>query len=206
MARSNSGDPEALHALIARDLDWVREFVHRRLGGTVRRLGDPGDVVQDVMVNVLSYGPKFVVADIGSFRSLLATIVLRRLETMARRAGTDKRDVARERARASDAILYLGGQSSVETVTLPGHNTMPNDERALLTLASELLPASDGEVVRLREGGPMEFDALAEALGLSEDAARMLYTRAVAKLTRVMTLLRSGNVSRALQEIDATPE
>ena len=49
LERWRTGDHEALDVLLHRDLEWIRRYVHRHLGGELRRFGDtmpPGDMTR----------------------------------------------------------------------------------------------------------------------------------------------------------------
>lgn len=202
MARCNSGDMRAMHALLTRDLNWVRQCVHRKLSGAARRMADTSDVVQDIMVSLLARGPRFSIADPHQFRKLMATVVLRRLQSLGRKAHARKRDVARENSVTSDTVLYLDGVRPVDTVTRPDQHAAQAEERALLSLALEMLEPDDADVVRLREWDQLEFQAIGQELGVAPDAARMRYRRAVQKLACLMARLRAGQVDEALRDAE----
>ena len=51
--RWRAGDNEALSDLLARDMEWIRRFVHGKLGHNLRKFGDTGDFVQEAVVRVL---------------------------------------------------------------------------------------------------------------------------------------------------------
>ena len=75
LRRWRDGDKDALDELIRHNLSWVREYVHRRLGAKLRRLAETQDLVQETMVDVLTYRPGFEVAEEEEFRALLGRIV-----------------------------------------------------------------------------------------------------------------------------------
>jgi len=63
LRRWHAGDEEALGRLLERELPWVRRLVHRRLGPLLRRSGETQDFVQEAMVEVLRYGPRFTASN-----------------------------------------------------------------------------------------------------------------------------------------------
>ena len=75
LQRWHAGDRAALDTLLARDMPWIREHVERRLGQLLRAKGEADDYVQDAVIEVLRYGPRFLIADRERFRGLLARIV-----------------------------------------------------------------------------------------------------------------------------------
>ena len=74
LTRCHHGDRAALDKLLARDLGWLRQHVRSRLGSLLRAKGEVDDYVQEAMVEILRYGPRFVVSDKLQFRALLARI------------------------------------------------------------------------------------------------------------------------------------
>ena len=56
LRRWHEGDEAALSRLLERELPWIRQLVHRRLGPLLRRSGETQDFVQEAMVEVLRYG------------------------------------------------------------------------------------------------------------------------------------------------------
>ena len=178
-AWQQAGDGGALQELLARNLEWIRERVRLRLGGQLRSREESMDLVQEVALDVLRSGPRFVVGDQDQFRGLLARIVENTIRDRARWHGAARRAAARERD--------LGGASIDLSASRPGPATeLAGRERAeLLRLAVELLGEHDRDVVRLHqlEGRPMS--EVAELLGLHASTAHMRYRRALPRLALV---------------------
>ena len=61
LERWHAGDGGALDELLVRDLPWIRRCVHRRLGQGLRQRAETEDFVQEAVLEVLRYGPRFVV-------------------------------------------------------------------------------------------------------------------------------------------------
>ena len=185
LRRCHAGDGEALRALVARDLTWIRARVNRRVGDLLRQRGEVDDYVQDAVVAALEHGPRFVVDDRDRFRALMARIVenVLRMRHRALRAGC--RDVAREQPIATGVVLDLtaGGTS-------PSSAASRNERRAWLDLGLELLGPADREIVLLRQWEGLSFAEAAARLGVAEDAARMRFRRALRRLARVVRRLR----------------
>ena len=71
LARWHQGDAAALHALVQMHLAWIEARVRQRLGPMLRAKAETADFVQEAVVDVLRYGPRFVVSDAVQFRALL---------------------------------------------------------------------------------------------------------------------------------------
>jgi RNA polymerase sigma-70 factor (ECF subfamily) len=195
LRRWHEGDREALGELIARDLPWIREHVHRRLGPGLRAHADTNDFVQDAFVEVLRTGPRFLVSDQEHFRALLARIVENVLRMRHRHLHRQRRDVAKEQRIGSGAVLDLDGSQ-----TRPSQAAIRSESESWLQLGLELLDAEDREVVLLRQWDGLSFTEVGQRLNIAEDAARMRFSRALARLARLVKRLRGGELAAVLSE------
>ncbi len=195
LRRWHEGDREALGELIARDLPWIREHVHRRLGPGLRAHADTNDFVQDAFVEVLRTGPRFLVSDQEHFRALLARIVENVLRMRHRHLHRQRRDVAKEQRIGSGAVLDLDGSQ-----TRPSQAAMRSESESWLQLGLELLDAEDREVVLLRQWDGLSFNEVGQRLNIAEDAARMRFSRALARLARLVKRVRGGELAAVLSE------
>lgn len=188
----HGGDRQALDTLIAENLAWIHGHVSQRLRTVLRDAGDTQDFVQQAMLEVLEYGPRFAVTDRARFRALLARIVENDLRDRHRYLRRQRRDVARGTARASDTVLEL--DPAARSVTSPSELAERDERRAWLQLALELLDPIDREIVRMRDWEERTFVEAGELLGISEDAARKRYHRALPKLAHKVASLRAGRL------------
>lgn len=196
--RIRSGDAEALQALVVRDLDWIHSYVHRHLDGVVRRHADTHDVVQEIVIRVLKHGPRFDVPGRETFRRMMGRIALNTLTSLARRYNAGSRSAGHERRFESDSALYLQDDSPRRAVTEPPDRAAKVEETDRIRLAMELCSARDQAILRQRDWEGLPFKEAGEHLGLTEDAARMCYKRAVQKLARYVQLLREGRLDDLL--------
>ncbi|MCU0866844.1 MAG: sigma-70 family RNA polymerase sigma factor [Planctomycetes bacterium] len=190
LQRWHQGERAAIDALIARDLPWIRDHVHARLGPLLRARGETMDYLQDAILDVLHYTPRFVTDDRRQFRALVARIVENHLRDAHDHHAALRRTPVKERPVPSDSVLDLGAAAS--TVTRPDAAAERNEQEAWVRLALELLEPADREVLLLRQWQGLEFAAVGERLGIAEDAARMRFQRALPKLARQLEALRAG--------------
>jgi RNA polymerase sigma factor (sigma-70 family) len=199
LKRSHDGNAAAVQALLLRDVDWVRGFVHRHLGKAARRLEDTEDAVQELMVTVLTSGQRFVVDSHEDFRRLVATIVLNRLRSQGRRLAAAKRDPGKERELGTDSVLYLSGDQPARCVTRPEQRAEREEAIALIRLAKDLLDPELCYILDLRDQG-LEWQEIGTRLGCAEDAARKRHGKAVRQLERLVVELRSGRLRAILPQ------
>ncbi|MCC7066802.1 MAG: sigma-70 family RNA polymerase sigma factor [Planctomycetes bacterium] len=191
LRRWHQGDQRALAVLVERELPWMRNYVHGRLGQLLRARGETDDYVQEAMLHVLRYGPRFVTDNRDAFRRLLARIVENSLRDMADWHGAERRALRRERPVPSDSVLHLDRPH--ETVTRPSQDAERHEQEAWVALALELLEPDDRAVILLRQWEGLEFAAVGQRLGVAEDTARMRFQRALPRLARKLEALRSGS-------------
>ena len=191
LGRWHAGEGEALHRLIERHLPDVREHVHRLLGNDLRRKDETGDFVQEAMLELLRYSPRFQVANGRQFHQL----VIRIIENVLR----DKHDWYRRKRRAMDrerplpesSILQLGSTRSSRT---PGAAAERHERQALVRLALELMGDADRQIIILREYDGLSYAEIAEKQGAQESAVRMRLSRALNRLGRKMRELSDGEI------------
>lgn len=188
--RLHGGDDSALHQLVAEHLPWIEAHVRKRLSAEARRDGDTQDFVQEALLDVLRDGPRFAIDDPSAFRALLARIVENNLIDRVRYLHREQRDCRRQRALPSDSVLVLDGAQ--RSVTEPPVHAERNEQQAWLRLALELLEPDDREAIRLRDWEGLTFAQFGERLGLSGEAARKRYERALPKLAEKLDQLRRG--------------
>jgi RNA polymerase sigma-70 factor (ECF subfamily) len=196
----HEGDRTALDRLLERDLDWVRQYVVRRMGNLLRAKGQLDDYVQDAVVRALQYAPPFLMSDRDQFRALLGRITENVLRDNIDRITAARRDAAMERPTPSDSLLHLDPPS--RTTTRPSEAAARNEEQCWVRLGIDLLPAEERNVVLWREYEGLSFAEIAGHLGIQEDAARMRFNRILPKLARTVQKLKQGQISDALAEVE----
>jgi RNA polymerase sigma-70 factor (ECF subfamily) len=197
LERWHRGDQAALNEILRRDLPWIREQVHRRLGDVLRGKGETQDYVQDALLEVLRYGPRFTMSDRNQFRSLLCRIIENVLCGKHDWFDAHRRRMAREQPLPRDSLLCLDppDRTSVER---PSAAATANEREAWVRMALELLLPEDREAILRRQWQQQTFAEMAAELGVSEDAARMRFHRALPRLVRKIQQLRGGQVAAAL--------
>ncbi len=203
LLRWANGDQEALADLVANDAGWIGTHVRARLGNHLRQRVDTQDIVQDTLLTILRTGPRFVCSDRGHLRALLARMVENTIRAEAHHQTAGKRDARREVRTdqpASASVLILDQHAAA--ITDPGSAVAKAETRDWLRLALELLEPDDRNVILWREYEGLPFAAVAERLGMGEDAARMRFGRALPKLAKKLKSLRAGALGEALGDRD----
>lgn len=176
------GDREAEHSLCGRHDVELRARARRGLPAAIRRKVAESDVIQEAYLTAFAKLRDFEDRGRGSFLSWLRGIVdLKAREAVRRHTRTGKRAVAREVSRGARG----------DTNGFPGPFPPPSQEAigreaaTLLDRAKMQLPEDYCTVLRLVYEEGRTFDDVAETMGRSRDAVRVLYGRALARLSRI---------------------
>ena len=190
--RWNSGDAEALGALLARNMPWILNKVRQRLGRRLRRKIESVDIVQEAALELFRYGPRFTMDNERHFRALLSKIIENVLRGQNDKYNAICRKIEKEKALPGDTVLALEAPGA--SVESPSRLAVEKEERAWIQLALRLLGPTDRVVILLRQYDGRSFGEIGQEIGVSEDAARMRFNRALLSLANVLEKLRSGNV------------
>lgn len=192
----HGGDEAALNEILRRDLPWIRRRVEERCGDALKERLDAEDLVQEAMLEVLRYGPRFLMSSRQQFRGLMVRIienVIRGQHDFHRAA---RRELARQRPLPTATLNLDPGTPSV---TRPSEAAARHEGEAWVRLALELLDRDDREVLLLRQWKEMSFAEIAQELGIQENAARMRFHRALPRLARKVEQLQSGEIDAAIE-------
>ncbi len=198
LERWHAGDRAALDLLIEEESEWVLAQVRRRLGAKVREKAESRDIVQEAMLEVLSYAPRFAVEDRGRFRALLAKIVENVICDKNEFFKARRRAMSREERENTLLKLDQLGRSQ----TMPEAAAAKGEEADWLRLGLELLDAEDREVIVLKQWDDLSFVQIGTKLGISESGARMRFQRALPKLAEKVKSLKTGSYLDRLLDAD----
>lgn len=174
IVRIRQGDDRARDELMQRYLGTLRRWAHGRLPVRARGLTDTDDLVQSTLIRALNRLGSFEPRQEGAFLAYLRKVLLNQIRDEIRRAG---------RHPGGDALTDdLVGREPSPVEEAIGRETLSTYEEAL-----SRLPERDQQAVFLRVELGMEYQAVADALGIaSANAARMCVARAIARLAEGM--------------------
>lgn len=176
--RAQSGDSEALESLLARYLPRMRRWATGRLPSSARGMADTQDLVQDALIGTVRNLKDFTHRGEGALQAYLRQAIMNRVRDEIRRRRPQP--VGEE---VFDA-LEDHGPSPLESTM--GRETFARYDQALAALD----PLEREAVVARLELG-CSYQDIAELIDRpTPDAARMMVTRALAKMARLMADLR----------------
>jgi RNA polymerase sigma-70 factor, ECF subfamily len=177
LGRSREGSPAALSQLVERFSPRLLAVIRLRLGPSLRVHLESRDVLQETWLKAITRFEGFAGAGPSSFMAWLAQIAANEIRDRADYHGRQRRDGAREERLEPAELDGLAARVRSETSRLAMSVEMARLERAL-----EALSADHREVIVLRRLEERPFREVAECMGRSPDACRVLLARALAAL------------------------
>jgi len=190
VARIHQRDTQALADFLAAHRPQLMAFIERQLGSALRRKIEPDDVFQETSAEAVRALPAAELGDRDPF-SWLCQIAERRIIDLHRRFfGAKKRDAARE--------VSLGSSSGSDTqpaglinllvasLTTPSQAFSRSAREARLLEALDKLPEEQRTALRLRYIDDLPSKQIAERLGKTDAAVRVMLTRSLKKLHELL--------------------
>ena len=174
LLRARDGDQDAVELLCARYLPRLNRWARGRLPRGARSAMDTGDVVQEVLINVIRRLKMFEPRDEGTFQGYLRQALTNRFRDEARKINSHPVASPLDSAWPSfgpSPLEIAIGREGVERYEAALEGLRPDDRRAI--------------IARCEWG--MDHDEVAQALGKpSANAARVAIHRALVRLAKEM--------------------
>lgn len=184
--RAKAGDRAAFEELLKAHAARVHHIARIRLGPALRAKMDSQDIVQEAFLRALKGFSGFEATNEGGFLHWMSRLVENAIRDQS------DRFTAKKRAMGSELPMAPAEDDAAAPPTYPGHDPTPSqwlvaqESLDALFAALDSLPPDAREAVVHRDMEGLSFAEVGQLLGRSEDAARMLYVRAKAKLTGLM--------------------
>ncbi len=183
---AKDGDESALEQLCRVYSERVRWIVRLRMGGELRSKLESMDLAQDVFISALRDLGNFTYKNEGDFLRWLSKIAENRLRDNLDRLHADKRDIRKEVQLKSyeptTGDSFVAALGPIDTTT-PSVIMSRREDLAKLARALDALTSEYKEVIVLTKIEGLSYKEIAESLGKSSDAVRMLVSRAMAALS-----------------------
>ncbi len=176
-----------LAALIAH-ADALAAYVERRLPAALRSTVDPGDVVQDVIVEALRCEADFRPDGESGGRRWLFTVARHRMTRLAKRQRTSRQGDAE-----SDPVVLLLHEFAVYTRT-GSQSAVSHETWAAVAVALGRLSKSHADVIQLRYIDRLPATEVASRTNRTPAAVDQLLKRAMDALRRDLSSLILAHV------------
>jgi RNA polymerase sigma-70 factor (ECF subfamily) len=177
LGRALDGSTGALDALYARCAPRLLALIRLRMGRSLRARLESRDILQATLLKSFQQIRQLRGANTASLMAWLAKIAENEIRDQADFYGRQRRDHERETP-LDDAAVQVASEM---TSALSG--VIFSERAEQLEAAIEALSADHREIILLRKFEERPFAEIAQRLGRSEDACRMLLARAMTALT-----------------------
>jgi RNA polymerase sigma-70 factor (ECF subfamily) len=183
------GDRGAVDRLLELYLPELEAFVTRRAGRPLRAQESPADIVQSVCREVLQHADRFRHPSEVAFKQWLYTTALRKISARVDFYRAQKRDQGRVQDFAPGSVEGAASQvfNFYESFSTPSRHLMIQEEAARIEGAFALLSEEQREVVTLAHVLGLSRGEIAERIGKSEGAVRVILHRALARVSQLLT-------------------
>lgn len=185
--RASRGDRAAVDSLLTLHLPELRRYLERHQGALLGARESASDLVQSTCREILSHLDRYRYRGDEEFRRWLFATAVRKLRSRRRFWQAARRDARRvdEPPRDSEsAALRISRALAVSST--PSQAAMHQEAVAGLQAALEKLPERYRMVLDLAVGQGLSLGEVAQRLGLTEANARMLKSRAIARLATLV--------------------
>ena len=186
LKQARGGDETALGRLLDLYRNYLRLMARTLIGQALRVRLDASDLVQETFLKAHREFRQFLGSTEPELTAWLRQILVRTLANQARHHRRVGRDYQRQQSleamldRSSTAVQHALA-SPVETASA---HAMRREQAVLLADALEKLPAHYREVFILRNLEHIPFDQIAARMGRSTGATRILWKRAMDRLSQ----------------------
>jgi RNA polymerase sigma-70 factor (ECF subfamily) len=183
--RMREGDTDALAAFVEARRPQLLAYIDRQLSDALRRKVEPEDVLQDALAEAVRSLANIDLSTWDPFSWLCQLAERRIIDAHRRFFGAQKRDASREisiNAPGGGADGSRQGNLLVASITSPSQALSRKGREFRLLEALKALPEDQQEALRLRYVENMPSKEIAERLGKSDGAVRVMLTRSLQKL------------------------
>ncbi len=188
VARLRQGDTNALVEFLTFRNRHLLAFIERQLGPALRRKLEPEDILQEVSIEAVRSLSSIDLTERDPFSWLCQVAERRIIDAHRRFFEAQKRDAGRE------ASLGASGDSKqaaivdllVASMTTASQAFSRNLREVKLLEALQKLPEDQRNALRLRYVEGLPSKEIAERLGKSDGAIRVMLTRSLGKLQELL--------------------
>jgi RNA polymerase sigma-70 factor (ECF subfamily) len=181
-----AGDRAAIDELLRRYLPELRAFVRLRAGSALRAHESSSDIVQSVCREILEHSERFRHPSESAFKRWLFTTALRKISDRWEHWTAAKRNAGGEPAAAGDVSGQRELAGCYASIFSPSAEAMLREEIERLEAAFERLGEEQREVITLAHLAGLSRAEIAEQMGRTEGAVRVLLHRSLARLAELL--------------------
>jgi RNA polymerase sigma-70 factor (ECF subfamily) len=193
--RIRAHDEKALGDFLAVRRPQLTAFVERRLGAALRRKVEPDDVLQETCAEAIRSLPQSDLREREVFGWLCQIAERRIIDAHRKYISSQKREAGREVPIHASPDTSRGGLIDLLVASMTSASkAFSRDQKQLRLLAAlDKLPAEQREALRLRYVDGLPSKDIAQRLGKTDGAVRVMLTRSLAKLQQILGIDTAGS-------------
>jgi RNA polymerase sigma-70 factor (ECF subfamily) len=187
LVRLRSGDEAALAEFVEANRPALMSFLHARIGSHLAKKVEPDDILQDACMEAIRSLDKAPLDTWDPLHWLFQICERKIIDAHRRHFESQKRNAARE-ASIPDGSEEAGGLANLlaASMTTPSA-AFSRDQRQLRVLAAiDTLPEDQREALRLRYLVGLPSKEIAQKLGKTDGAVRVMLSRSLGKLQEML--------------------
>jgi RNA polymerase sigma-70 factor (ECF subfamily) len=176
------GDQDALGTFIEQQRGVLSAFIQKRVGAHLRTKIEPDDILQEVGIEAIRALPSAPLNERDPLSWLFQICERKIIDAHRKFFSSQKRDASRE------ATLVAGTRGGglenllIASLTTPSQAFSRDQKQIQMLAALDTLPAEQREALRLRYLVGMPSKEIAERLGKTDGAVRVMLSRGLARL------------------------
>ena len=184
LERARAGDADALGRLLEQYRQYLRLLAQSQVGRSLRVRLDPSDLVQETLLEAQRDFSQFGGSGEGELTAWLRRILVRNLADQLKHHHSQKRDFEREQP--LESLVEQAHAALAAPLSTPSAQVSRREQAVVLAQAMAQLPADYREVIAMRHLEGASFESIAERMGRTSGAVRMLWMRALERLGSIM--------------------
>jgi RNA polymerase sigma-70 factor (ECF subfamily) len=188
IARVRRNDRDALAEFIALRTPQMLAFITKRMSDGLKRKIEPADVLQELTVSCLHAVEDVEFGDRDPFSWLCQQAERRIIDAHRHHFGAQKRDAGREIGLGAPTGDDAGGLADLlsASMTSPSHAFSRQQKEFHMLAAMDSLGEDARDALRLRYLDGLASKDIAERLGKTDGAVRVLLSRSLTKLQELL--------------------
>lgn len=182
--RLRNGDQDALVQFIQGNQPALLAFIHKRVGKHLLKKIEPDDILQEVSVEALRAFDKVEIGDREPLNWLFHISERKIIDAHRRFFSSQKRDASREAAIGAEGSQAGAGLANLlaASMTTPSQAFSRDQKQLRMLAALDTLPDEQREALRLRYLIGLPSKEIAQKLGKSDGAVRVMLSRGLSRL------------------------
>jgi RNA polymerase sigma-70 factor (ECF subfamily) len=200
--QAKTGDKVAAENLFAQFRGYLLLIANQEVGQDLQGKFGASDFVQETMLIAYRMFPQFRGETVEELKGWLRQILRNDLHRVRTKfSKSRKREIGRELA-WDDSEAFA---NPVDQQLTPQSNALVNEEARMLESAMAQLPENYRTAIRLREWEELSYPEIGRKMGTTEEAARKLCVRAMAKLEAALKQVMDQSQTAVLHADEQRP-